>query len=87
MNCPTNLEILRKRLMWRATHRGTRELDLILGGFVKARAAAMTAPEIAELEALLEVPESLLQAWLTGTMPPPPERDSALLRELLSYRP
>jgi antitoxin CptB len=87
MSSPADLETVRKRLTWRASHRGTREMDLVVGGFVRARAAAMTAVEIAELEALLETPDDLLQAWLTKAAPVPADRDSALLRDLLSYRP
>ncbi|NJM30740.1 MAG: succinate dehydrogenase assembly factor 2 [Rhizobiales bacterium] len=82
-----NLETARKRLTWRASHRGTRELDLVVGGFVRARATAMTVGEIAELEELLELPDDLLQAWLTKSAAVPPEQDSALLQDLLSYRP
>jgi antitoxin CptB len=87
MNSPADLETVRKRLAWRASHRGTREMDLVVGGFVRARAAAMTAGEIAELEALLETPDDLLQAWLTKAAPVPADQDSPLLRDLLSYQP
>lgn len=87
MDSPADLEILKKRLTWRASHRGTRELDLVVGGFVRMRADALSAGEIAELEELLETPDDLLQAWLTKAAPVPPEHDSALLRDLLSYQP
>ena len=31
----TNKEILKRQIIYRATHRGTKEMDLILGDFVK----------------------------------------------------
>jgi len=43
-----------KRLRYRAWHRGTRELDLILGRFADAHLAAMSERELAAFEALVD---------------------------------
>jgi antitoxin CptB len=72
----------RRRLLFRANHRGTRENDLLVGGFVSARLADFSAAEIDELEAIMELPDPVLADWLTGRAPIPAEHDSPLLRAM-----
>jgi antitoxin CptB len=55
-----NLDERRRRILWRATHRGTRELDLVLGGFVRDHVATMSATELAELEQLVDLADPML---------------------------
>jgi antitoxin CptB len=69
----------RRRLLYRATHRGTYENDILLGGFVRRHLDAMPESELAALEAVLELPENDLADWLTGRMPIPDEVESVLL--------
>lgn len=61
-----NLEIRRKTILWRATHRGTKEMDLMLGGFAQAAVHSMQPSELDELEALIDLPDPLLMAWVLG---------------------
>ncbi len=56
----------RRRLLFRAWHRGTKETDLMVGGFVKRNIAAFTDGELDELEAVLELPDVDLADWLSG---------------------
>jgi len=56
----------RKRLRYRCTHRGMKEMDLILGGFVEAHLDDLSEGEIGELEALVEIPDDLLYLWFSG---------------------
>ena len=79
---PQSLENRRRRLLFRATHRGTQENDLLIGRFVAARIDALTEADIAELEELLEYPENLLADWLTGREPMPDALDSPLTRAM-----
>ncbi|UFX41645.1 succinate dehydrogenase assembly factor 2 [Bradyrhizobium sp. 41S5] len=60
------LDDRRKRLLFRCWHRGTREMDLILGRFADATIADLSDQEIGELEHLIEVPDPDLYAALTG---------------------
>jgi len=76
------LDIRRKRLLYRATHRGTHENDLLIGGFVAARIAALTNADLDALEAVLELPDVELANWLTGRRPIPPGLDSPMLRRI-----
>ncbi len=87
MSAPQNPDARRKRLLWRASHRGIKEMDLILGGFAKARIAVMGEAELNELEAIIELPEQELLSWTTKTAAVPAEHASALLMELLEHRP
>jgi antitoxin CptB len=63
------LDDRRKRLLFRCWHRGTREMDLILGRFADAEIAGLTLDELVELEGLIEVPDPDLYAALTGDVP------------------
>src|ERR1700712_5153518 len=71
------LDDRRKRLLFRCWHRGTREMDLILGRFADAEIAGLTNEELGLLEQLIEVPEPDLYAALTGNVPLAPEYSSA----------
>jgi len=76
----------RKRLLFRCWHRGTREMDLILGRFVDAAIATLTGDELSELERLIEVPDSDLYAALTGDRPLPSEYAGALFDRIKAFR-
>ena len=69
----------RRRLLFRATHRGTYENDLMIGGFVRAQLDAFTEADIEALEALMDLPDVDLADWLTGRMPIPPEDATPML--------
>jgi antitoxin CptB len=60
------LDDRRKRLLFRCWHRGTREMDLILGRFADAAIADLSETELAELERLIEVPDPDLYAALSS---------------------
>jgi antitoxin CptB len=79
---PPSLDPRRRRLLYRATHRGTHEADLLIGGFVARHVAGMSEAELAATEAVLEFPDVDLSDWLTGRRPVPPEADSPILRRM-----
>ena len=62
-------EITRKRLLWRAMHRGIKEMDLVVGGFAAKRLAGMSTGELALFEMLLEIPDQELLSWVTAQAP------------------
>jgi antitoxin CptB len=78
----TPLDTRRRRLIYRAQHRGTYENDLLIGDFVKSRIATMTEAELDELEAVMEFPDAELADWLTGRKPIPTHADSPMLRRI-----
>jgi antitoxin CptB len=80
-------EITRKRLLWRATHRGIKEMDIIAGGFAAERLPSMSAAELSTFADILELPDQDLLSWATQQFEVPAEVRSPLLIELISYRP
>src|SRR5258706_26562 len=72
------LDKRRRRLLFRCWHRGTREMDLILGRFADAEIASLADDELAQLERLIEVPDPDLYAAVTGDKALPPEFASRL---------
>ena len=72
----------RRRLLFRANHRGTHETDLLVGGYVAARIHKLSEAEIDALEEVMELPDADLADWLTGRRPIPPEADSPMLRAI-----
>ncbi len=76
------LDVRRRRLLYRATHRGTQEADLLVGGFVGSRIAALSDAELDALEDIVELPDVDLADWLSGRRAVPPELDSPMLRRM-----
>ncbi len=72
----------RRRILFRATHRGTYENDILIGGFVRARLAGFTEAELDALEEVMEMPDALLADWLTGRQPIPADCDTDMLRAI-----
>ena len=60
----TNNEILKKQIIYRSTHRGTKEMDLLLGNFVKKNIDKFTDSELNDLENLIIIEDEILQKWL-----------------------
>jgi antitoxin CptB len=72
----------RRRLLFRATHRGTAENDLMIGGFVRTHLDTLTDADIEALEALMERPDVDLADWLTGRRPIAPEDSTPMLQRI-----
>jgi antitoxin CptB len=79
------LDVRHRRLLFRAWHRGMREMDLILGGFADVALAQLSEAEMAEFEELMELPDRTVLAWITGEATVPPARDGPLFRRLRDY--
>ena len=80
------LDERRKRLLFRCWHRGTREMDLILGRFADAEIAGLTEQEVDQLERLVEVPDPDLYAALTGGAPLAPEYANSVFQRVKATR-
>lgn len=79
------LDLRRRRLRYRAWHRGMREMDLMLGRFADAELANLTPQELGELEALMEAPDPDLFAWILGHSTVPPECDTLIFRRIAEF--
>jgi antitoxin CptB len=66
---PSALDL--KRLHWRAHHRGTKEADLLIGGFFDAHHQSWSADDRNRFAAMLEEQDVDIMAWALGTAEPP----------------
>ena len=76
-------ETRRKRLLFRSQHRGTKEMDILLGGFAAERMADFSESELDNLEVLLSEADDDLYGWALGRMPVPDASDTPLLRDFI----
>ena len=60
-----------RRLQWRAHHRGTREADMLIGGFFDAHNASWDADDRSLFDDLLNEQDVDIMAWAVGTAAPP----------------
>ena len=81
-----DLSMRRRRLRYRAWHRGTKEMDLVLGPFADAHLEAFDTPELDRLETLMDEEDTDLLKWVMGQEPVPADTDSDLLRTIIAYR-
>ncbi|MGO4570855.1 FAD assembly factor SdhE [Microvirga sp. 2TAF3] len=79
------LDVRRKQILFRAWHRGMREMDLIMGRFADAEIGTMPEDDLAEFERLIEVPDRDLLAWITGEAQTPENYDTAVFRRLKGF--
>ena len=75
----------RRRLLFRAWHRGTREMDLVMGRFTEANLAAFSDDDVAELEALMEANDRDVFDWVSGQAPVPANYDTPLFQRLRAF--
>lgn len=81
------LDARRKRLLFRCWHRGTREMDLIMGRFADAHIAALPDSDLDALERLIEIADATLYAAICGTAPPPEGVSDDLFARIRAFRP
>ena len=80
-----DIEIRRRRAAYRACHRGTKEMDFILGRFAQARLSGMTLQELADFERFLAVSDPLLSRWFQQGEAPDEAAFAALIGALRTY--
>jgi antitoxin CptB len=80
------LDERRKRLLFRCWHRGTREMDLILGRFADAEIAGLAELEVAQLEALIGLEDPDLYPAFVGETRLPPEFHTPLFDRIKTFR-
>ena len=78
-----------KRLRFRSWHRGTKEADLMIGGFYDRYASSWNDSEIAWFESLMDEEDVDIMAWALGTTTPPERASGPLMMRMqqLDYIP
>tara|TARA_B100000029_G_C17030722_1_gene762083 strand:- start:55 stop:312 length:258 start_codon:yes stop_codon:yes gene_type:complete len=62
----TNKEILKKQIIYRSNHRGTKEMDLLLGNFVKKYINELENRDLQDLMNLLLIEDEVIKKWYFG---------------------
>jgi antitoxin CptB len=75
----------RRRLRFRAWHRGIRETDLIMGRFADAHLDTLTVEEMADFERLLDIPDRDVLDWVMGAAPVPDGQLTPVLARILAF--
>ena len=82
---PANLETKRKKIYFRAWHRGIREADLLLGGFADQWIERLDDGALERFETLLETPDPVLFDWICGRADIPDDARNDVLEMLLEF--
>ena len=61
---PSDSDASRRRAHYRATHRGTKEMDWLLGKYAEAKLPAMDENQLTQFEKFISLPDPDLNAWL-----------------------
>ena len=80
------LEALRRKLSFRAWHRGTREADLLIGAFADRCLPEFAAEELRQFERLLEEDDPIIDDWVAGRQSVPKEHDNRVMALLRRFR-
>lgn len=76
-------ETRRRRILYRAAHRGTKEMDWLLGRFAEAEVASFDKEELEAFEAFLSLPDPDIQEWLMDPEAPQPHGQAGQFVERL----
>lgn len=68
-----------RRILYRASHRGTKELDWLLGKYAEAHIADMNEADLQSFEEFLALPDPDIQRWLLEPGTPPPNGEAGEL--------
>ena len=79
------LDARRRRIVYRAWHRGFREMDLIMGRFCDAVIVDLPANELDEFDQLIDALDHDLYSWITGEAEVPPEFDTPLFHKMRDF--
>lgn len=81
------LDTRRRRILFRAWHRGLREMDLVFGQFADKELASLAEAELDELEAIMAEEDNDLVKWILGERPVPEQFQTPLFARIAAYRP
>lgn len=77
--------VRKRKLAFQAAHRGMKEMDLVLGGYVAENIISMTTADLDVLEQIIALPDVDLLNWVIGKVPVPEDKKSSLLDAILAF--
>ena len=78
------MDLYRKRLIYKATHRGMKETDRLIGGFALARMVSLSDRELTSFDRLLDEADNDLLDWIMRREEVPTHVDSNLIFQIIS---
>ena len=79
------IDVTRRRLKFRAWHRGFKEADYILGRFADAKVDDMSLEELEEFENLLSLDDYQIYGWVTGKAEIPFDLKDGILKQVMDF--
>jgi antitoxin CptB len=79
------IAVRKRRVRFRCWHRGTKELDLLMGPFADRHLADMTPAQLDQMEDLLSTPDLDLYNWITRREPVPSHADGEVLKLMIEF--
>jgi len=82
-NNSASLDARRKQLLYRANHRGIKEMDILLGGYAAEMLGELGDDALADFEALLDETDRDLLTWFTGEKSAPERVRTTIFHDIL----
>lgn len=81
-----DIEATRKRLLFRSWHRGTREMDMLMGRFADSHIYDFNEGELNLYERILKNSDPDLYNWVSKAEPVPPSEENKVMKQLLDFK-
>ena len=81
-----NIDNLKKKIIYRSEHRGTKEMDLLLSNFVKRYVNFLNEGELYELESLLNIDDEVLYKWYLNSKKTTLVPENSITKKLREFK-
>ena len=81
-----NKETLRKQIIYRATHRGSKEMDILLGKFVKKYISELNTNDLKKLNEIITVDDDLIYDWYFNRINNKKIEDNKISQKLRNFK-
>lgn len=82
----TMMDAQRRKLIFRSEHRGTKEMDIILGTFARSFIPTASDDEVSAYAELLNESDPDLYNWISEREPVPADNNNIILKKLVGYQ-
>ncbi|PPR11307.1 MAG: hypothetical protein CFH41_00888 [Alphaproteobacteria bacterium MarineAlpha11_Bin1] len=83
---PDRIEKIRRKLRFRSLRRGTKESDLVIGGFAESHLQELTEDQLGSFEELLDANDQEVLSWVIGIAEPPTALDTDVLDMIKEFK-
>ncbi|MGI9400698.1 MAG: succinate dehydrogenase assembly factor 2 [Rhizobiaceae bacterium] len=80
------LDPRRKQIIYRANHRGIKEMDILLGRYASDFVESLTEEELVLLELIMDESDRDLLTWFTGEVTVPDRHQNAVFEAIRSHQ-